>query len=174
MTWYCANCHGRTELDLHGRCEKCGSNAIMAQDPEPESTPMQASTAYVKLLQALDSRLPDTELLGIGTADELAKRRMRILNATAQTMIEESSEELNRHKPKMPEKEGIPSYEEITHCTCGLKYAGKMPQAHTRHQDKVLSALILTIRDAVLKTRQVNWMTVKEEADTWQNEELPQ
>jgi hypothetical protein len=130
---------------------------------------VKASTAYVKLLEALDSRLPDTELLGIGTAEELAKRRMNVLNATAQAMIEESSDALQRHKPKMPAGEGVPSYDEIKECGCGFKYEGSMPAAIQRHQDKVLCSVILSIRDAVMKTRQVNWRAVKDEADTWQN-----
>ena len=28
MTWFCANCSGLTELDQHGRCAHCQSDAV--------------------------------------------------------------------------------------------------------------------------------------------------
>lgn len=169
MIWFCMDCDGRTEADRHGRCGKCDSNALLEMNPMGEE--MTSRDAYLKLIKALDTRLPDTELLGEGTVEQLVRRRMSVLNATAQAMIEESgAEQLLRHKPRMPEGVGIPSYEQIRNCTCGLRYTEPMPAGHQRHVDKVLQAIILTIRDAVIKNKQINWHDVKEEADTWHNE----
>lgn len=166
MTWWCEDCERRTTITKAGRCGTCNSDAVMPQDPEE---PLTARKAYLKLLDALDTRLPDTELLGVGTAEQLTKRRMSVLNATAQAMIEESAGELSRHEPRMPQGDQIPTYEQITHCACGLRYSTAMPAAHQRHTDKVLASIILTIRDGVLNARQVNWHDVKSEADSWHN-----
>lgn len=169
MTWYCADCDRRRAIDKHGRCENCGSSATMLQDPEE---PMRASEAWIRLIKALDTRLPDTELLGEGTVDQLVKRRMSVLNTTAHAMVEEAcGAEIVRHKPRMPAGEGIPSYDQITHCECGLRYASKMPEAHKLHTDKVLCSAILTVRDGVINARQINWHDVKEEADSWHQQE---
>lgn len=173
MTWQCLDCIRGTDLDRHGRCQKCGSDAVMQQGLEAEL--VTSRTAYLKLLDALDSRLPDTELLGHGTVRDLVSRRMSVLNHTAQAMIEEmAGEEIGKHKPRMPVypegQEKIPSYDELTHCECGLRYAGKMPEAHKKHVDKVLASKILTVRDGVIKARQVNWRDVKDEADSWHRE----
>jgi hypothetical protein len=121
---------------------------------------VKASKAYGELLKALDTRMPDTELLGEGTAAELTNKRMRVLNATAQAMIEETAgDELNRHRPHYGG--------EI--CGCGFRYEKALPEGAREHQDKVLSSVIQKLTASVKQNRQINWYDVKEEADQWGN-----
>lgn len=117
---------------------------------------MTAAKAYSAMLAVLDSRMPDTELLGEGPVEHLTRRRMRILNATAQAMIEEAGgAELANHAPHFEGKR----------CICGLYYTKPFPEGHRIHQDRVLRSVIEKLTRSIKTARQVNWRDVKDEAD---------
>jgi rRNA maturation endonuclease Nob1 len=39
--WWCANCLIQIELDVHGRCKICGSNAVDRMQPSPEQVKVE-------------------------------------------------------------------------------------------------------------------------------------
>lgn len=122
---------------------------------------MNSRQAFGKLLLALDSRLPDTELDTQASLTRQVQKRVRIVSVTAMAMIEESgAEELARH---------VVSLEEGKLCSCGLRFKGvdQKIQAHQEHVDDILAEITLKIAKAVKKNRAVNWQDVKDEADGW-------
>jgi len=46
--WYCVNCHAVINLDKHGRCEVCGSDAVDVA-VRPMVTPLGLASAYLTL-----------------------------------------------------------------------------------------------------------------------------
>jgi hypothetical protein len=55
--WWCANCLIQIELDIHGRCKICGSNAVDRMQRNPE----QMKPEEVKLDAVVYSQPPQGE-----------------------------------------------------------------------------------------------------------------
>jgi hypothetical protein len=64
--WFCLEHNGVTELDVHGRCERCGSNAV---DHAAHHSDTPTPAALEKLL--LDSR---THIWSTTTASRRARK----------------------------------------------------------------------------------------------------